>query len=87
MEVDDKIVVYNVSSRGPAARAELKGNDVILAINGERLKSQIEFYRKLWALGPAGVDVTLTLYRDGDTFDVTITSIDRSKLQKRPRLH
>ncbi len=87
MEVDDKIVVYRVSARGPAARAELKSNDVILAVNGERLKSQIDFYRKLWALGPAGVDVTLTLYRDGDTFDVTITSVDRSKLQKRPRLH
>jgi S1-C subfamily serine protease len=87
MEVDDKIVVYNISPRGPAARAELKENDVILALNGERLRSQIDFYRKLWALGPAGVDVTLTLYRDGDTFDVTITSIDRSRLQKRPRLH
>jgi S1-C subfamily serine protease len=87
MEVDDKIVVYRVSARGPAARAELKPNDVILAVNGEPLKSQIDFYRKLWALGPAGVDVTLTLHRDGDTFDVTITSIDRSRLQKRPRLH
>jgi S1-C subfamily serine protease len=87
MEADDKIVVYNVSPRGPAARAELKANDLILAVNGERLRSQIDFYRKLWALGPAGVDVTLTLYRDGDTFDVTITSVDRSRLQKRPRLH
>jgi S1-C subfamily serine protease len=87
MEVDDKIVVYNVSPRGPAARAELKANDVILALNGERIRSQIEFYRKLWGLGPAGVDVTLTLYRDGDTFDVTLTSVDRTRLQKRPRLH
>ncbi len=87
MEVDDKIIVYSVSPRGPAARAELKANDVILAINGERVRSQIELYRKIWALGPAGVDVTLTLYRDGDTFDVTLTSVDRSRLQKRPRLH
>jgi len=27
------------------------------------------------------------LYRDGDTFDVTLTSVDRTRLQKRPRLH
>ena len=86
-EVDDKIVVVGVSPRGPASRAELKTNDVILAVNGGRIKSQIELYRKLWALGPAGVDVTLTLYRDGDTFDVTLTSVDRTRLQKRPRLH
>lgn len=86
-ELDDKIVVGGVSPRGPASRAELKTNDVILAVNGDRVRSQIEFYRKLWAIGPAGVDVTLTLYRDGDTFDVTLTSVDRTRLQKRPRLH
>ena len=86
-EVDDKIVVVGVSPRGPAARAELKTNDVILAVNGDRVRTQIELYRKIWALGPAGVDVTLTLYRDGDTFDVTLTSVDRTRLQKRPRLH
>ncbi len=86
-EVDDKIIVVGVSPRGPAARAELKTNDVILAINGDRVRSQIELYRKIWAIGPAGVDVTLSLYRDGDTFDVTLTSVDRTRLQKRPRLH
>jgi len=86
-EVDDKIVVVGTSPRGPAARAELKPNDVILAVNGERVRSQIELYRRIWAIGPAGVDVTLTLYRDGDTFDVTLTSVDRTRLQKRPRLH
>jgi S1-C subfamily serine protease len=86
-EVDDKIIVVGVSPRGPAARAELKSNDVILAVNGDRVRSQIELYRKIWAIGPAGVDITLTLYRDGDTFDVTLTSVDRTRLQKRPRLH
>ena len=79
--------MVGVSPRGPAARAELKSNDVILAVNGDRVRSQIELYRKIWAIGPAGVDITLTLYRDGDTFDVTLTSVDRTRLQKRPRLH
>jgi S1-C subfamily serine protease len=87
MEVDDKIVVVGAAGPPPPPPAELKPNDVILAVNGERIRSQIELYRKIWAIGPAGVDVTLTLYRDGDTFDVTLTSVDRSRLQKRPRLH
>jgi S1-C subfamily serine protease len=86
-EVEDKIVVVGVSPRGPAARAELKTNDVILAVNGEKVSNQIQFYRKIWALGPAGVEVPLTLYRDGDTFDVALTSVDRTRLQKRPRMH
>jgi hypothetical protein len=44
-------------------------------------------YRALWALGTAGVDVPLTLYRGGDTFDVELVSTDRSKMLKAPRLH
>jgi S1-C subfamily serine protease len=65
----------------------LKEGDVIVAVKGERVTSQREFYRKFWALGPAGVDVPLTLHREGDTFNVVLTSIDRTKLQRKPKLH
>jgi len=86
-EFEGKVVVAGTSARGPAARAELKEGDVLVAVNGERVTSQREFYRRVWALGPAGVDVPLTLYREGDTFNVVVTSTDRSRLQKKPRLH
>jgi len=86
-EVDDRIVVIGVSNNGPAARAELKAGDVILGINGDKIASQSEFYRKLWALGPAGVDVPLTVHHEGVTFDVTVASTDRAKLLKSPQLH
>jgi hypothetical protein len=46
-----------------------------------------EFYRKVWALGVAGVEVPLTLYRDGVTFPVSVNSSDRAKFLKVPRLH
>src|SRR6202012_5217624 len=61
-EIEDRVVVVGVSAKGPAARAELKAGDVILAVNGEHISSQTEFYRKLWSLGSAGVDVPLTVY-------------------------
>ncbi len=86
-EIDNRVVVVGIASKGPAARAELKAGDVILAVKGEKITSQTEFYRKLWALGPAGVDVPLTVYHEGVTFDVTLSSIDRTKLLKAPRLH
>jgi S1-C subfamily serine protease len=86
-EVEDKVVVAGMSPRGPAARAELRANDVIIAVNGERVASQREFYRRVWALGPAGVDVPLTLYREGDTFNVVLASTDRARLQRKPKLH
>ena len=86
-EIDNRIVVVGIASKGPAARAELKTGDVILAVNGDKITSQTGFYRKLWSLGPAGVDVPLTVYHEGVTFDVVLSSIDRGKLLKAPRLH
>jgi S1-C subfamily serine protease len=86
-EIDNRVVVIGISAKGPAARAELNAGDVILAVKGEKITSQSAFYRKLWALGPAGVDVPLTVYHEGVTFDVVLTSIDRAKLLKGPRLH
>ncbi len=86
-EIDNRLVVVGVASKGPAARAELKTGDVILAVDGDKVTSQTGFYRKLWSLGTAGVDVPLTVYHEGVTFDVTLTSIDRMKLLKAPRLH
>jgi S1-C subfamily serine protease len=86
-EIDNRVVVIGISGNGPAARAELKAGDVILAVKGEKVTSQAGFYRKLWALGPAGVDVPLTVHHEGVTFDVTLASIDRAKLLKGPRLH
>jgi len=86
-EIDNRVVVIGISGNGPAARAELKAGDVILAVKGERVTSQSAFYRKLWSLGAAGVDVPLTVHHEGVTFDVVLASTDRAKLMKAPRLH
>jgi S1-C subfamily serine protease len=86
-EIDNRVVVVGIASKGPAARAELKTGDVILAVNGDKITSQTGFYRKLWSLGPAGVDVPLTVYHEGVTFDVVLSSTDRAKLLKAPQLH
>jgi S1-C subfamily serine protease len=86
-EIENKIVVVGISAKGPAARAGLKAGDVILAVNGEKVSSQTQFYRKLWSLGPAGVDVPLTVYHEGVTFNVVLASTDRAKMLKAPRLH
>src|SRR5277367_1388327 len=86
-EIDDRVVVIGIAGNGPAARAELKAGDVILAVKGENITSQSSFYRKLWALGAAGVDVPLTVHHEGVTFDVVLASTDRTRLLKAPRLH
>ncbi|HZD89580.1 MAG TPA: S1C family serine protease [Pseudolabrys sp.] len=86
-EIEDRIVVVGIAPKGPAARAELKTGDVVLEVGGESVSTLADFYRKVWSLGPAGVEVPLTLYRDGVTFEVAVNSSDRAKFLKAPRLH
>jgi S1-C subfamily serine protease len=86
-EIEDKIVVVGIAPKGPASRAEIKTGDVVVAVKGERVSTLASFYRKVWALGDAGAEVPLTLYREGITFDVSVNSSDRAKFLKGPRLH
>jgi S1-C subfamily serine protease len=86
-EIEDRIVVVGIAPKGPAARAEIKTGDVVVAVKGERVSTLAAFYRNVWALGRAGVEVPLTLYREGVTFDVRVNSSDRTKFLKGPRLH
>jgi S1-C subfamily serine protease len=86
-EIEDKIVVVGIAPKGPAARAEIKTGDVVVAVKGERVSTLAGFYRKVWSLGQAGIEVPLTLYREGVTFDVRVNSSDRAKFLKGPRLH
>jgi S1-C subfamily serine protease len=86
-EVSDRVIVSGVSPGGPASRAELRAGDVILAVDGASVSDLAEFYRSLWALGPAGVTVPLTLRRESDVFEVELRSMDRERLMHRPRFN
>ncbi len=86
-EIEDRIVVVGIAPKGPAARAEIKTGDVIVAVKGERVSTLADLYRKIWSLGHVGAEVPLTLYREGVTFDVRVNSSDRAKFLKGPRLH
>jgi S1-C subfamily serine protease len=86
-EIEDKVVVVGIAGKGPAARAEIKTGDVVLSVAGQNISTLAGFYRKVWSLGSAGVEVPLTLYREGVTFDVRVNSSDRAKFLKAPRMH
>jgi S1-C subfamily serine protease len=80
----ESVVVLDVSPDGPAARAEVRRGDVILAVADQPVTNLADFYAKLWKLGPAGVVAPLRLKREHDVFDLEIRTIDRaSKLKKR----
>lgn len=71
------VFVTRVADTGPAARAGIRADDIILEVAGNPVTSIEVFYRKLWALGNAGIDVRLTLLRGADLLDITVQSGDR----------
>jgi S1-C subfamily serine protease len=85
-EVDDKIAIAGVAANGPAQRAGLRPGDIVTAVDGVAVGDLADFFRQVWAMGEAGVAVPLTVYRDRRSIEVTVTSTDRSKLLKAPRL-
>jgi S1-C subfamily serine protease len=86
-ELDDQIGIAGLATGGPAERAGLRMGDRILAVAGRKVRDLAGLFRSIWALGEAGIDVSLLLEREGDTFEVRIASVDRNRLLKAPRLH
>ncbi|MDE1932221.1 MAG: signal protein PDZ, partial [Alphaproteobacteria bacterium] len=60
--------------------------DILVSIAGQQVGTLAALYRRLWSLGRAGVDVPLTLQRDGRTLAVTPRSTDRAALLKKASL-
>lgn len=86
-DADQKLVVMALANRGPAQRAKIESGDIVLAVNGVRAESLADLFRKIWAMGDAGIDVPLTLLRQQRTIDVTVKSADRGAFLKTPRAH
>src|SRR5262249_12838277 len=86
-EGNNRVVVVGLSSRGPARKADLRTGDILLSVGGTEVSDLAALFRRIWAMGNAGVEVPLTIYRDGRTMEVRVPSADRRKFLKGPRLH
>ncbi len=72
-----RVFVTRVTSGGPAERAALQPGDIIVKVNGKDVNGLIDFYQKVWGLGPAGIEVPLSILRGSQIRDITVRSADR----------
>jgi serine protease Do len=78
-EVQGRLLVTRVSPEGPADRAGLKTGDIILAVAGDAVRTQSEFYTRVWSRGSAGDEIPLKVLQGVDVKDVKVRSIDRTE--------
>jgi S1-C subfamily serine protease len=75
--VQGKLLVGRVVPGSPAEKAGLQRGDVIVGINGEKAQTLAELYRKMWALGSAGVKVPLDVVSDSNARRIDVESVNR----------
>jgi hypothetical protein len=59
----------------------------VVAVAGERPQGLADLFRRVWALGPAGAEIPLTVARSGKRTDLQLSSVDRNDILKKPQLH
>jgi len=85
-ESGGKVVVADIARQGPAAAAGVQAGDVIASVRDESVESLADFYRKLWASGPAGTEIPIEVVREGRAIWLRVASADRTTYLKSPRL-
>lgn len=86
-EVENRLVVVGLADRGPAKKADIRNGDILLSVGGKEVRDLAGLFRRIWAQGHAGVEVPMTIYRDGETMDLRIKSSERNRFLKGPSLH
>ena len=86
-EAEGTVVVAGLARGAPAHRADLQVGDVVLNVADAPVTDLADMFRRIWALGPVGTVIPLTVSRDGDEVRIRVHSADRSEFLKSPGVH
>jgi len=76
-ESHGRIFITKITSGSPAEKAGMKPNDIVLMVDGKEVGGLSDFYRKVWAVGSAGVQIPLSILQGSKIRDIKVHSMDR----------
>ncbi len=82
-----KVVVAGLWSGGPAEQAGIEIGDLVLEVDKMPVTDMASMYRRIWAMGEAGVEVPLVIFRDREILEIRVPSASRSDYYKAPQMH
>ena len=83
-EQGGRVNVVRVTKDSPASQAGLAAGDVVLAVDGAKVATLEEFYRKVWAHPNPDDEVKLTVLQGADVKTLTIRAVDRMSTMMKP---
>lgn len=86
-EDEDQVGVGSLAKGGPAERAGIRPDDRILAVEGQAVSDLASLWTAVRGAGEAGAKVRLSISRGNRQMDIVVTSSDRARHLKAPRLH
>lgn len=81
-EIHGRLFVSRTARGGPAQSAGVRQGDIVVGIAGEPVTSLIDFYRRVWKLGHAGISVPLDILQGVKVLPISVKSTDRYKWLK-----
>lgn len=78
-EIHGRLFVRRVTAGGPADKAGFGTGDIILKVDKKAVQGLADFYRAVWSLGKAGVEVPMAVLKGIEIRDILVRSEDRNQ--------
>ncbi len=82
-EQGGRVQIVRVSKEGPAQRAGLEPGDLVLAVDGNKVATLEEFYKKLWDRARPDAEVSLTVLQGADIKTIVLKPVDRMSTMRK----
>ena len=86
-ESGGRVIVADVTEEGPAGMAGLRSGDIIASVRDRAVDTLADFYKEVWACGPAGAEIPIEIVREKRNLWLRIKSADRASFLRKPRLN
>lgn len=83
-EAQGRVFITRVTPGGPGEKGGLRPGDLVLTVKGQEVSGLNDFYRKVWALGDAGVEVPLSILRGIKIQEIKVRSSSRYEFLLKP---
>ena len=79
-----RVQITRVSKDSPAEGAGLEAGDVVLAVDGAKVSTLEDFYKKLWNRSAPDAEISLTVLQGADVKTIVLKAQDRMQTLKKP---